>query len=75
MSKATYLDPTDVLAADTEPRSGLLGAVINWLSTRETETVDGKIAAFIAARGGVMTDDLEREISRRFGGMAGTPRN
>lgn len=75
MSKATYLDPTDVLAADTEPKSGLLGAVINWLSTREAETVDGKIAAFIAARGGVMTDDLEREISRRFGGMAGTPRN
>ncbi len=30
-----------------------------------------EIGAFIEAHGGVLTDDLERQISRRFGQMAG----
>jgi hypothetical protein len=29
------------------------------------------VGAFIAANGGMLTDDLEREISRRFGNLAG----
>ena len=29
------------------------------------------VGRFIADHGGVMTDSLEREISRRFGGQAG----
>ncbi len=32
---------------------------------------DNAIEAFIAQNGGVLTDSLEREISRRFGGQAG----
>lgn len=51
-----------------------MSTVLGWLSARDHKAVDGEIAAFIAARGGEITDDLEREISRRFGGMAGTPR-
>lgn len=74
MSKATYLDPTDYLAADAGAKPGFVSTVLGWLSAHDAKAVDGEIAAFIVARGGEITDDLEREISRRFGGMAGTPR-
>ena len=30
-----------------------------------------EIARFIAMRGGTLTDEVEREISRKFGGLAG----
>ncbi len=32
---------------------------------------DRRVEMFIAQNGGVLTDALEREISRRFGGYAG----
>ena len=32
---------------------------------------ESEIATFIEHRGGVLTDDIEREISRRFGNIAG----
>ena len=74
MSRATYLDPTDYLHSPAEHRTGLFDAILGWLSARDARAIDGEIAQFVSARGGEITDDLEREISRRFGGMAGTPR-
>lgn len=32
---------------------------------------EGEIARFIQANGGALTDNLEREISRRFGNIVG----
>lgn len=42
------------------------GLVASRAAAQETE-----IAAFIEHHGGVLTDDVEREISRRFGSVAG----
>lgn len=35
------------------------------------DRAENDVAAFIQANGGVMTDQIEREISRRYGGMVG----
>lgn len=41
-----------------------------WRSSREARN-DSAVERFIQENGGALTDDLEREISRRFGRMAG----
>ena len=42
-----------------------------WYMAKLNAERDAEIAAFVEERGGQFTDDLEREISRRFGGHAG----
>ena len=74
MSKATYLDPAHYLPAAAVARPSVLDTLIGWLAARDAKASDGEVERFVLARGGQMTDDLEREISRRFGGMAGIPR-
>ncbi len=46
--------------------SSLLARLRALLPARRNEVED-----YIAANGGVLTDDLERDISRRFGSAAG----
>jgi hypothetical protein len=58
-------DDTDAYTSATS----LADRVRAWWNRRPDETDD--VAAFIESHGGVLTDSLEREISRRFGSMAG----
>lgn len=56
----------------TEPGFG--PTVVAWfkgLFATRAAVQETEIATFIEHHGGVMTDDVEREISRRFGLMAG----
>ena len=58
-------------AASTTTAAGLLGRIVAWYTAKAHAERDAEIAAFIEDRGGRFTDEMEREISRRFGGMAG----
>jgi hypothetical protein len=40
--------------------------VTSWLANRRRQKHDAGIAAFVTSRGGMITDDLERQIDRRF---------
>jgi len=51
--------------------SGLLSRVERALHHRLQEERTSDVGAFIAANGGILTDDLERQISRRFGTVVG----
>ncbi len=46
-------------------------AWFNGLFASRAEVQETEIATFIEHHGGVLTDDVEREISRRFGSFAG----
>jgi hypothetical protein len=60
----------DVHAVATAP--SLLERLKGLFAGRTLADHEGdEIADFIQANGGVLTDQLEREISRRFGSMAG----
>ena len=68
-----------------EPRNTVLAKVSSlqaWLSRtieqltssaerRARRKREGDVARFLAANGGQFTDDMEREISRRFGNVVG----
>jgi len=57
----------DTVSTPTLPTaSSLLARLRALLPARRNEVED-----YIAANGGVLTDDLERDISRRFGSAAG----
>jgi hypothetical protein len=68
---ALFNDDALNLPADSASSVGLLQRVINWYSRKANAERDAEIAAFVNDRGGQFTDEMEREISRRFGGMAG----
>ena len=55
--------------AKSAPRFGLLARLSDALRTRRNANRDSDIGHFIESHGGVMTDELERQISRQFGGM------
>jgi hypothetical protein len=40
--------------------------VTSWLANRRRQKHDAGIAAFVTSRGGMITDDLERQIDLRF---------
>jgi hypothetical protein len=48
-----------------------LRRIMSWYAAKVQAERDAEIAAFVAERGGKFTDEMEREISRRFGGLAG----
>ena len=48
-------------------------ALSAYLAQRAAARRAGRIAAFIEANGGDLTDDLERTISRRFGSVVEGP--
>jgi hypothetical protein len=51
------------------PAPSLIDRIKGLFAARRDNTDD--VAKFIEDHGGVLTDSLEREISRRFGGFAG----
>ena len=72
----TYLHPVSAVLFDREPARS--GRILAWLraylrrlgaaaiAARQAQA-EREIARFIETQGGRLTDDVEREISRRFG--------
>jgi hypothetical protein len=58
-------------ATDAHEGTGVVARVVAWFNAKVHAERDAEIAAFIEQRGGQFTDEMEREISRRFGGIAG----
>ena len=50
---------------------GMMKVVNAWFATSAAKQTESEVGDFIQQHGGVLTDELEREISRRFGNMAG----
>lgn len=76
MATHLTLDTHDI--ADTAParaalpRTGvmaLLRRIENGIHARARARRESEVTRFLEANGGKLTDDLEREISRRFGNM------
>jgi hypothetical protein len=61
----------DATPTNAAAQPGLMQRVISWYVTKANAERDAEIGAFIDERGGRLTDEVEREISRRFGGLAG----
>ena len=70
---ADFDSTATIVGARAEPTG--LAAALKALSRRlmrsRNERVDSEIGRFLAAHGGQLTDDLERQISRKFGGHPG----
>jgi hypothetical protein len=72
MQKSMTSFTADTFAAESwapAPTKSLLERLKALLPAYSNE--DRSVEHFIAQNGGVLTDSLEREISRRFGGHAG----
>ena len=50
------------------PRPGILARFLAAVTASRRARAEAEIGRFIEAHGGRVTDDLEREISHRFGG-------
>lgn len=72
---AHYADIADVGGSDGHariaPKASVFRRIADGLVAARRRRNGQLVAEFIQMRGGVLTDDLEREISRRFGHMAG----
>ncbi len=72
---ADYADIADFGAkratAPAVPQTSLFRRVADGLAQARRRRNGREVAQFIQAHGGHLTDELEREISRRFGHMAG----
>ncbi len=49
--------------------SGLFKTITERFALSRQKRVDEEVGRFIEAQGGQLTDDIERQISRRFGSM------
>lgn len=63
------MDATQVVHAPKAP--GILTRFVKSLMESRQRAADREIERFIQMRGGRLTDETEREISRRFGNLAG----
>jgi hypothetical protein len=75
MAFAAHFFPGSAAALPGNPaaahsRPGLFSRVLAALITMQRLRAEAEVARFIDRNGGRITDDLEREISRRFGGPA-----
>jgi len=74
MAFAAHLSPDSAPALPGNPaeaghpRPGIFARLLNALMTMQRARAEAEVARFIDRNGGRITDDLEREISRRFGG-------
>jgi len=73
-SDAAEFDSTTGAVA-AQPRStglkGLFGAISSRIAASRQRRVDSEVGHFLESHGGHLTDDLERQISRKFGNQAG----
>jgi len=58
-------------AVKTPPRQGFMKRLMTALIEARQRTAEREIERYIAMHGGVLTDSLERDISRTFGAPAG----
>jgi hypothetical protein len=63
------MDATQVVQAPQKP--GMFARFMTALMESRQRAADREIERYIALRGGRLTDETEREISRRFGNLAG----
>jgi hypothetical protein len=55
----------------SDDRPSLIDRLRSLMTSGSSTQKEDEIGAFIETHGGVLTDDLERQISQRFGHMAG----
>jgi hypothetical protein len=48
------------------PRASLLQRAADWLAVRRNARQESEIERFISERGGVLNDNIERQIAQRF---------
>ena len=74
VSDASEFDSTAGAVKD-QPRTvgltGLFASIRKRLTMSRQRRIDGEVGQFLEAHGGHLTDDLERQISRKFGNQAG----
>ena len=63
--------PTTASTAAKPARIGFWARLHQSITLSRQRTAEREIGRFIELHGGQLTDDIEREISRRFGGPAG----
>jgi hypothetical protein len=68
MSTLTYSDSSfapRAPVAEKEPRKGLWRRFVDAIVLSQERRADREIARYLASHGGLLTDDMEREIMRR----------
>ncbi len=71
MSRNTGALASESLTYGESHQASFLARVWNFIRESRQRAAEREIALFIQRRGGKMTDDLEREISRTFGRTVG----
>lgn len=74
ISDASEFDSTAVVVGTQPATAGVTGffkSLAERLSVMRQKRADAEVGEFIAQHGGQLTDDLERQISRRFGSPSG----
>jgi hypothetical protein len=56
---------------ETKSKAGFWSRIAEAMTKSRQKSAEREIARFIELSGGQLTDNVEREISRRFGGPAG----
>ncbi|GGH19815.1 hypothetical protein GCM10007036_22960 [Alsobacter metallidurans] len=70
-NSALALNALAHVGSDRQPRAGLLSMIIEGIKASRRRQAEQVVANYIQLNGGRLTDDLEREISRKFGDYAG----
>jgi hypothetical protein len=71
MSTLTYTHDTlgaPAVEAAPNPRKSIWRRIIDAMSAVQQRRADREIALYLANHGGLFTDDMEREITRRLSG-------
>ena len=73
-SDAAEFDATTGVVTETPHATGITGlfaSVAARFAMSRQRRVDSEVGKFLESHGGQLTDDLERQISRKFGNHAG----
>ena len=65
-------EPSSVAATENSKRGGIFQRFIEAVRDSRRRAMEKEVERFIHRNGGRLTDELEREISRRFGGIVGS---
>ena len=74
MSKVLTANRYEIAAPAGETaqaKPGLFARFLGAMHEARQRAAEREIAKYIECRGGTLTDEIEREISRRYGGIAG----
>jgi hypothetical protein len=75
MSTVTY-SHNDIAAGDaaaTAPRRGFWSRIFEGIARAQQRRAEREIVRFLATHGGLLTDDMERELMRRVTGNGSRP--